>query len=187
MHYQGYAHLDIKLENILLDGFFNIKIADMGASVSIADTNGLTSKRRGTVLYMAPEVLEKSSKDTFEAQKADVYSLGITLFVMLVGEFPSGMDMEGNSSTEDSSRTRKHGLSNWANSYASKMFKKLSGEAQELLEAMTDVDPCSRPTITDILNSEWMNQTTNWWIESEVYSEMEARKDYMLKTFFKQK
>ena len=103
IHQEGYAHLDIKLENILLDENFNIKIADMGASLNVEATNGIAYKRRGTLLYMAPEVIHKSSKSGFDSFKADVYSLGISLFVLLIGEFPNTPElMSVSSSTEDS-------------------------------------------------------------------------------------
>mmetsp|Transcript_7073 Transcript_7073/g.6270 ORF Transcript_7073/g.6270 Transcript_7073/m.6270 type:complete len:122 (-) Transcript_7073:304-669(-) len=107
IHQEGYAHLDIKLENILLDGKFNIKLADMGASVNVRETQGFTTKRRGTLLYMAPEVMNKTSASHFNALNADIFSLGITLFVLLIGEFPSSGELLNNSSTEDSEKSTK--------------------------------------------------------------------------------
>jgi serine/threonine protein kinase len=109
IHSQGYAHLDIKLENILLDKFFNIKVADMGASFDFSKTEGLANKRRGTVLYMAPEVKDNSGCSFYDARKADIYSLGVTFFVMLIGEFPNPHDLHDHSSTNDSD---KHSYNN---------------------------------------------------------------------------
>ena len=57
VHSHEYAHLDIKLENILLDEYFNIKLADMGSSVDVSKSEGFTNRRRGTQMYMAPEVM----------------------------------------------------------------------------------------------------------------------------------
>lgn len=76
IHSQYYAHLDLKLENILLDKYFNVKVADLGASVYIK-SGGRTHYRRGTILYMAPEVLNLKSGETYDALAADIYSLGI--------------------------------------------------------------------------------------------------------------
>jgi serine/threonine protein kinase len=73
MHAQGYAHLDVKLENILLGTYFNIKLADLGSSVDVSSTSGLTNRRRGTQMYMSPEVLDLKHGDVFNAFKADVY------------------------------------------------------------------------------------------------------------------
>lgn len=77
IHSQEYAHLDIKLENILLDKYFNTKVADLGAAVNVSKTKGRTYHRRGTILYMAPEVLNLKSGETFDAFAADIYSLGV--------------------------------------------------------------------------------------------------------------
>ena len=77
IHEQSYAHLDLKLENILLDNHFNVKVADLGAAVFLAKSKGKTGYRRGTILYMAPEVLDLKSGETFDAVLADIYSLGI--------------------------------------------------------------------------------------------------------------
>ena len=106
MHLQGYAHLDIKLENILLDEFFNIKLADMGGSVFVRDTCGFSNKRRGTALYMPPEIYEISPGDVYDAFKADVYSLGIAIFVILIGEFPHPSDFIKSCSTDESDNTK---------------------------------------------------------------------------------
>lgn len=73
MHSQQYCHLDIKLENILLDEYFNIKLADFGSSVNVSESNGSTNKRRGTLMYMAPEVADLEPGKEFDAYAADIY------------------------------------------------------------------------------------------------------------------
>jgi serine/threonine-protein kinase GIN4/serine/threonine-protein kinase KCC4 len=73
IHNLGYSHLDIKLENILLDEFFNLKLADMGSSVDVRDTQGMTDRRRGTPMYMPPEILHYKSGQEYDAYSADVY------------------------------------------------------------------------------------------------------------------
>lgn len=85
IHSKGYAHLDIKLNNIFLDEFFNVKVGDFGSAIK-PPKSGLISKRRGTTNYMAPEVVEVKAK--FNAFKADVYSLGVCLFILLFKTYP---------------------------------------------------------------------------------------------------
>ncbi|CAI2370828.1 unnamed protein product [Moneuplotes crassus] len=87
IHNKGYAHLDIKLDNILLDNYFNIRLSDFGSALKIND-QPFTSIRRGTTKYMAPEVRYLQEEETFDAYKADMYSLGICLFLMLFKRFP---------------------------------------------------------------------------------------------------
>lgn len=76
LHQEGYAHLDIKLDNILLDDYFNIRLSDFGSALKTEESN-TTSFRRGTPKYMAPEVLNLIQGRTFNPQKADIYSFGV--------------------------------------------------------------------------------------------------------------
>ncbi len=55
MHQKGIAHLDIKLENLLLDKNYNLKIADFGFSTS---DQLLQNISLGTPGYMSPEVIK---------------------------------------------------------------------------------------------------------------------------------
>lgn len=182
IHDHGYAHLDIKLENILLDGYFNIKVADMGAAVHVSQTWGYTDKRRGTLLYMAPEVLDKSPDHVYDANKADVYSLGVTLFVMLVGEFPTASELWNNSSTEDSDRHSQDQESCAANDHVIKQWKQLSTQVQELLKAMTAIDPECRPSSSELWNHPWIQQGQSVEHPELVYEEMEWRKAYIIES-----
>ena len=88
VHSFGIAHMDIKLDNILLDEFFNAKLADFGVSVDVSATGGFADWFWGTAGYMAPEVAHLLPTETYDAYKADVFSLGMWLYVMLFGEFP---------------------------------------------------------------------------------------------------
>jgi serine/threonine protein kinase len=87
IHNKGYAHMDLKLNNIFLDQFFNIRIGDFGSALKV-DKNGLTKRKRGTPNYMAPEVKNHTGSESFDPQKADVYSLGICLYILLFKSFP---------------------------------------------------------------------------------------------------
>ncbi len=57
MHSHGYAHRDIKLDNILLDKDCNVKIADFGLALPFDKENELNlTSRGGTVNYFSPEM-----------------------------------------------------------------------------------------------------------------------------------
>ncbi|CAI2386099.1 unnamed protein product [Moneuplotes crassus] len=184
IHQQGYAHLDIKLENILLDEFFNIKVADMGASINVQETLGWTDKRRGTKYYMAPEVASKSPKASYDAFKADIFSLGISLFVLLIGEFPNLGKLRDFSSTEGSEESSSLLQRQDHNLGTLKRFKNLSPDLQTLIKSMTDANPENRPTISEILENSWLCEVFSEKFREEVHSEMNARKEFMLDSSF---
>lgn len=60
----GVAHLDLKMENILFDTNFNIKICDFGFS---EETNTRLYEMNGTQGYMAPEMLHRFSSNGYSA------------------------------------------------------------------------------------------------------------------------
>ncbi|RLN86745.1 hypothetical protein BBJ28_00003479 [Nothophytophthora sp. Chile5] len=78
LHNHGVAHRDLSLENVLLQGG-QAKICDFGLST---DANVLSDDAVGKFYYMAPEV---SQGVHYDPKKADVWSLGVMLFIMLTG------------------------------------------------------------------------------------------------------
>ena len=83
IHAQGIVHRDIKLENILIDKDLTIKIADFGLATS-GDTDRLT-EFVGSKGYMAPEITEKRE---YNGAEADIFSLGVVLFILVIGLAP---------------------------------------------------------------------------------------------------
>jgi serine/threonine-protein kinase len=94
-HEMGFVHRDIKPANLLLDRDGVVKILDFGLVRSEADkATGLTKQLDnksilGTADYVAPEqAVDSSGVDI----RADIYSLGATLYFLLAGQplFPEG-------------------------------------------------------------------------------------------------
>ena len=84
IHSQHIAHLDIKPANILVDQWKRPKLADFGLA-SFCDPNGKLTTYRGSFIYTAPELF---SKDPYDPFKADIWSFGVTLYVLATGTLP---------------------------------------------------------------------------------------------------
>jgi len=151
MHSQGMAHLDLKLDNLMLGVDFQLKIIDFDNSQLIADKRITVN---GTKDYRAPEIVNRTCRD-FTA--ADIFSMGMILYAFKAGEFPF-LEEE----TE-----RRGGLKNFRlfktdrEAFWRSKVEKLGDsvdfdeEFMELMNGMLEHEPENRWTIENIKESRW--------------------------------
>lgn len=83
-HRAGIVHRDVKPENVLLAEDGRIKIGDFGLARATTANTASGAQLMGTIAYLAPELVTRGTADA----RSDIYSLGIMLYEMLVGEQP---------------------------------------------------------------------------------------------------
>ncbi len=90
-HNMGVVHRDIKPHNVLVDGRGLCTVADFGiAQVTWEDRLTRTGAALGTLGFIAPEQLDSAKHVD---GRADIYSIGATLYMILVGTSPRDLFM----------------------------------------------------------------------------------------------
>ncbi|CAJ0583773.1 unnamed protein product, partial [Mesorhabditis spiculigera] len=83
-HENGVVHRDLKAENLLVDKNNDIRIIDFGFS-NFQPPNHMLKTSCGSPPYAAPELLLAND---YDGTKADIWSLGVLLYIMVTGGFP---------------------------------------------------------------------------------------------------
>jgi len=141
------AHRDIKLENVLVDtASMTLKVADFGYAAH-GNTDSLKSYR-GTFTYMAPEI--KEGGKLYDGKKADLFSAGVVLFILVRGIFPF-----------KEARKEEYFYSLLCQGKFSEYWSKveseyLSSDFKNLIERMLAYDPKQRPSLEEIRAHPWM-------------------------------
>ena len=175
-HSLGVAHRDLKLENVLLltgEAGSACKIIDWGLAHQHEMLPGgevrseMVHSRCGSRSYMAPEVVAAKDKTGrkgpgYEAFGADVWSLGVCMFAMLVGFFPfDRAEPESDWRAQKCYEAQLSGLSTVDTIFSFYPRKKLSisPAAKRLLDSMLVFSPARRATMEEVLGSSWLAPT----------------------------
>lgn len=146
LHSHGYAHGDIRLENLVLTNESTVKFIDFEY---IKDLNTKSSDFRGSNYYMAPEILRN---EEFFPGIADVFAAGCVLFALVLG-CPAF--------TEATPSDNNYRLLNlkpqefWRRSEA-RIKCIISPDLKDLLTQMLQYNPEKRITLDGVRNHNWL-------------------------------
>jgi len=143
-HSRGVYHRDLKPENLLVDEHGNLKVSDFGLSAlrECQKQDGLLHTTCGTPAYVAPEIINKKG---YDGAKADIWSCGVILYVLLAGSLPFPED-------NIAAMFRKMSRGDY------RCPPWLSTEARRLIPKLLDPNPDTRITIAQIVETPWFKK-----------------------------
>jgi serine/threonine protein kinase len=165
-HKSGMSHGDIKLQNILFNSNFNIKLIDFGHAKNIKD--GLISEITGTRFYNAPEMFCCATKG-YDGIMADIFSLGVVLFILVMGFYPFDKPNITDSRYKFISKKDYPGF--WKKCEqklsSNSSFTGTSHEFKDLFENMVTYRPKERININDIKKHPWLKEFIKNYADNE--------------------
>lgn len=153
LHDNNIAHCDIKPENVLLDKNFNAKLNDFGFSQKFSGEKGdyLLHQFSGSEKYCAPETKLAYTKG-FDGIKNDVFSLGILLFGITVGNFPF------HRASYSDEKYKFIIKKNYKRFWEYFDYIEITEEFKDLINNLICVTPSQRLSIEKILSHPWLTK-----------------------------
>jgi eukaryotic-like serine/threonine-protein kinase len=129
-HEAGVIHGDIKPENVMLRRDGHVKVLDFGVA-RLARSKEPSAPFEGTVHYVAPEILLGAKP----GERSDIFSFGVLLYEILVGEPPfDGETMDGTRSAILSEEPRR----------LRRLNRQVPASLEEIVDRALTKDPASR-------------------------------------------
>ncbi|VDO66162.1 unnamed protein product [Schistosoma margrebowiei] len=151
LHNRGIVHRDLKPGNIMLlkkvelDFQLQTKLIDFGLAIEVRKSEEVLANPCGTLLYMAPEVLNGRSY----TRQCDLWSLGVIIFILLTNQTPFN------------SQNEKQLINELNQSNIQKIIEKLGNYitslCKECLIRLLTVDPAYRLTANQLLIDPWLS------------------------------
>ena len=146
IHNSNISHRDIKLENIMIGNDYVFKYVDFGFGTY--NNSGKLCTFLGTPSYAAPEL---HLKRPYYGISEDIFSLGVTLFVLVTGTLPFKLAIPNDSFYKYFVKSDYVGF--WG-----KRLINVSPSFMELFDNLVAYDYSQRPSISEIRESAWMKE-----------------------------
>ena len=183
LHNSGICHLDIKLENILLDKKFEPIIIDFGSAEKFIDPNQEIKYnfKQTTKFYRCPEI---SDEKNYNGIKADIFSLGVILFFLVSGGigFPDTnsylYDLIKNANGSNDKYWEEVEKINNEFKEEKRINLNLSYNVKNLYLRMVAFEPSQRPSIEEILKDPWFQEINEAYKKGNEKEKEKLEKEY---------
>jgi len=184
LHSKGIAHRDLKPENILCvysDCLIPVKLCDfdLGSGIKFhsgggSDTTPLLHTPVGSAEFMAPEIVEAFIEDTdqdFQYDKrCDLWSLGITMYILLCGYPPFSGSCGENCGWAEGGDCQYcqlnlfHNIQRGRFHFPKKDWARISSNAKDLINKLLVKSAKDRLSARDVLQHPWLveNHQDDW-------------------------
>ncbi|BFZ07514.1 hypothetical protein BsWGS_10553 [Bradybaena similaris] len=142
LHDLNITHRDLKLENLLLDKSFSIKLCDFGF-VKGDCLQSMSQTYCGSKSYAAPEILKG---EPYDPKKADMWAIGVILYIFVTGKMPFD-ESRGNSGVLEEQRRLE---------FPWQKYKKVTDDEKSLVLKLFTHDFKQRPDIHQVMRNRWM-------------------------------